>query len=128
MHRFVEKNIDKVSEFRAYKNPDKNTVAPNGQPGFVMKEDAFNKVYNTLVSALKPSGPFKDGVTLRVTNLTNRRIANGTHAIVSTRFQRDPIGGSGNVTFEEGVQKASVVHPTAMVEPTVEPFEPQSTD
>ena len=129
MHKFVEKNMDKLPEFSSYKKPEKNTVAPNGQPGFVMKQDDFNKVYNTLVSALKPSGPWEHGVTVRVTNLSNKTIDDGTHALVSTRFHRNPIDGAGKVTFEEGVPKGttSAIHPNALSQATVEPFNPDES-
>lgn len=130
VHKFVEKNLDnaKLPEFREYKNPKNSTIAPNNQPGFIMKEKDFDKVYNTLTTALKPVGPWEDGVTIKVTNLSGKTIPSDTHALVSTKFHRNPIDTertSAPITFEDASKKPSAIHPTALTTPTVVPFEPE---
>lgn len=133
VHRFVEKNMDKLPEFKKFTKPEYRTVVQE-KDAFVMAEPEFKKVHETLATSLKPVGPWEHGVTVSVTNLSNKQIAAGAHALVSTKFHRTPIdrdATAGSVVYEEGYTPgattvASLVHPKAISEPKVEPLEPSS--
>lgn len=133
VHRFVEKNMDKLPEFKKFTKPEFRTVVQD-KDAFVMAEPEFKKVHETLATSLKPVGPWEHGVTVSVTNLSNKDTPAGTHALVSTKFHRTPVNRDAvmpSVVYEEGYTPgtstvASIVHPKAISEPKVEPLEPSS--
>ena len=131
VHTFVSKNI-RLPQYAKFSRPENHATAPNGEDAIVMTEPEFKSVYGTLVTSLKPSGMFENGITIRATNLGEKRIASDARALIETTFHRTPFDQTREahpVVYEDAdpisVSKANPIHPKATSEPKVEPFTPE---